>query len=619
VSIVFGFLLVVLCVAGLCFYIYIFYRKRRKHLRKKKRMMAMGIAMATMKHPSLERRPQAGPPPSVATAAVAAETPGKKSDDSSYGSPEYDGLDSDSEGDVFAKELKIAATLDRKAWEDFVQRKTQYEQQKLEQENVTEVHIPSTQTDGVRLYGAETTEEGIEALHADSEQILTAPSWLGLELVNSFPYGDEIPNTLSNLTPDDLLPRDDNPNGSDFLGASLDWARKSASNDANSGAARQHRNVMLYKEEDDPTLEDDLLFHLAQSKSQDTDPRNLQPGGNEASAAVESRNEIEDERIDPETDDMIKEVQRLSQFVKKYEKKKEKRTRRVIEHQQQLQSLSSFEAGADSHVGEHAAVGKQTHLHDTEESGGSTLHHSSLLREAQVSNARSGLRSMAFSKYSTHEGSDESQEGGEDITPTRQTDMRGRAVGGIYLTDGSSDSDTDDDEDFFRLGITPFSVQKPSGPSPERAVGSRAGEAALQSINQGTVMTDASEEVTRSAHGKAHSGQLGQQQPAHDREVNGSNEWSFSSPAKKQSLSALRFNESIIDNTNSEVPSSVVTPSEAATLLAASRTTLMSPPSGKGKTPPKVNSSKFANIVSMFEAKPKEAIFPPNESWQFNS
>jgi hypothetical protein len=40
---------------------------------------------------------------------------------------------------------------------------------------------------------------------------------------------------------------------------------------------------------------------------------------------------------------------------------------------------------------------------------------------------------------------------------------------------------------------------------------------------------------------------------------------------------------------------------------------MSSPPRRKAK-----KSAAFSSIVNMFESKPKEAIFPPNESWQYN-
>jgi hypothetical protein len=54
-------------------------------------------------------------------------------------------------------------------------------------------------------------------------------------------------------------------------------------------------------------------------------------------------------------------------------------------------------------------------------------------------------------------------------------------------------------------------------------------------------------------------------------------------------------------------------PLKAQETAPSSSPGLRSPPRRKVKTSPAFNS-----IVNMFESKPKEAIFPPIESWQYN-
>lgn len=113
-SIVFGFLLVGLAIASLLLYLYVFCKNRRKKAAKKKREREGIYAVPA------RSRPTPVTPGFLATSGTQSQ------DESSEDDSSYKGMsDSSSEvgHDAFARELRLAANLDRKAWEEFQYRR----------------------------------------------------------------------------------------------------------------------------------------------------------------------------------------------------------------------------------------------------------------------------------------------------------------------------------------------------------------------------------------------------------------------------------------------------------------------------------------------------------------
>lgn len=198
VEMVIAFSLIALMLASLVVYAYIFYRKRQKRLKRRKQFGVSGH-----KTPS----PYKGVPrprPHGASITPAATTVGQMTLSPSpqgvvpanSSESSYKGLGSESEegdADVFAKELRMAASIDRRAWDDF-----QHRVGSTEEAN-RRVHDPvyNSQNDVYREL-----DQGIEMGYRMSEEMQapSPPGAVGLTVMGdtvsihsnkSFPYGDE--------------------------------------------------------------------------------------------------------------------------------------------------------------------------------------------------------------------------------------------------------------------------------------------------------------------------------------------------------------------------------------------------------------------------------------------
>ena len=100
----------------------------------------------------------------------------------------------------------------------------------------------------------------------------------------------------------------------------------------------------------------------------------------------------------------------------------------------------------------------------------------------------------------------------------------------------------------------------------------------------------------------------------------------------KKTLSQLRLRDAILDEAETEVIAGITQEDEVILNFSASQQESARPQTSPSVIvqddvhgpSPKVNARKsrnqgFSSLLSMFENKPKEAIFPPNENWQYNS
>ena len=217
VEAVIGFLLVFLAVLSLCFWAWIFYKKRRKRLRRKRleklrkqqsyvaqvppvvppatsgasgrtgatgrssgasgRMVVPSSLHQSRPVPS-QRVPDLPQPDRVCTLNSAPDTQSEGSMNS--GSENYEGVassDMDS-ADMFAQELEHAAVADQEAWEDFQRRKKMLEVESR-QYQTSAVVLGYAGPGKLKVYDA--PDEGEEGLEVE-----------GFGKSRSLPYGDEL-------------------------------------------------------------------------------------------------------------------------------------------------------------------------------------------------------------------------------------------------------------------------------------------------------------------------------------------------------------------------------------------------------------------------------------------
>lgn len=277
-SIVLGFLLTGLAAMGLVAYAFIFYTKRRKRMRRKQQMKETIQYRLPNSNTSPPQQPQPATPDLVPPAAKNDES----SDDSSY-----KGLESGSEGetaDAFARELQLAASLDKQAWEDFQRKKTALED---------DLPIAGPETGSV--YSHFTTNP------KPTKESPSEPTGL----VRSFPYGDE----------------------QEVIEEGIEWSASQANVwDEGSGKSEEK------KDETTPERQKSGAVNASpESRVEEMD----------GSGQPNSNSRTQDIADNMTSSDIVLEVERLSRFVKRYEKRKERRLKREQERMNRSSSSTT--------------------------------------------------------------------------------------------------------------------------------------------------------------------------------------------------------------------------------------------------------------------------------------
>lgn len=213
VAIVFGFILVFLAVLSLLFYAVTFWKGYKKRAAQRKRERQGVHAVSTKASQINGQTPQPAQAQAVPGFLASSSIRPVKEDSSEEGSS-YQGVDSDSEkgSDAFARELKLAASLDKRAWEDYQRKLKSLEHQGLVLGNEPETSrsigraagaSSGRALDGAGMYGTSydpddesDTDEGFEITDAGSTLIIgpvetESDDYRSVISGNTFPYGDE--------------------------------------------------------------------------------------------------------------------------------------------------------------------------------------------------------------------------------------------------------------------------------------------------------------------------------------------------------------------------------------------------------------------------------------------
>ena len=213
VAIVFGFILVFLAVLSLLFYAVTFWKGQKKRAAQRKRER-QGIHAVTSKPSAANGQAQQPTQAQAVPGFLASSSIRPVKEDSSEDGSSYQGVDSDSEkgSDAFARELKLAASLDKRAWEDYQRKLKSLEHQGLVLGNEPEMsrsigRSAGTSTgralDGAGMQGPaydpdeeSDTDQGFEITDAGSTLIIgpvenESDDFRSVISGSTFPYGDE--------------------------------------------------------------------------------------------------------------------------------------------------------------------------------------------------------------------------------------------------------------------------------------------------------------------------------------------------------------------------------------------------------------------------------------------
>jgi len=213
VEIIIAIILIVLMAAGLVVYLCVFLKKRRK---KKKRRQQFGSKHPSPYKPNLPPRgrlphgasvtPTGSPtrmvtiPATVGSASRPTAFHTARMNSSSSSESSYRGLDSEpdeEDPDPFAKELRLAASLDRRAWNDFQYRKEQFNDEDEDEDMMNNADGVYRELSNLEL---EEQRRAANSLYGLPERNKTPPGAIGLSVngdtvsiksSSSFPYGDE--------------------------------------------------------------------------------------------------------------------------------------------------------------------------------------------------------------------------------------------------------------------------------------------------------------------------------------------------------------------------------------------------------------------------------------------
>jgi len=380
-------------------------------------------------------------------------------------------------------------------------------------------------------------------------------------------------------------------------------ASKPPSPESSSGLAPWNKSFPYGDEADEEGVEWTAeMAHQAEEKKEDhtrtnRDPDPTTPAYKLTSAALKSLEEYEDPgseiRMDDETSEVVDEVARLSRFVQRYEKRKERRMQWEAERMSQVGSPADFSTSSHSrHVGFDGSVSAR----------GSSMRNSQFPPDNSGNNGKAG-QSPAPRESQTVNNAQSRASGGQP----RASAYRGITMAGEMYEDPSleniarpsismSESGSDsylEEEDFRRgkkterLGITPFNAQEASASPVEYS-------------------RDRMESYPESSSLRPNTG--------------------GSSSSHRARLSDLRKNQAIADSSQSDVniggfkdpgdiplsgpPTRQPDRSQNPWLAGNSKSRAPKPAAGKPSNP------NFSKLRDLFETRPKNAIFPPDEHWQ---
>jgi len=713
-ELVIGFIILGLAVASLAYWGVVFHRKHQKKLAKRR-----SIAVAKKRTRTIVQTPPRAAPVPLTKAETSSD--GSGSSYKGLGSEEDDGV-----SDPFGRELEQAASLDRVAWDDFQQKKQYMENQPI---YTSPNRSPYGAVGVLPMYGSPSSQEGVEV---DAG---------GIPRTGSFPYGDErdlempsnppsVQRQAVALTADDAVKwtaagvalnvagatasnRSNDKRGKesfDLYGDSMDSRLEPSYGDSLGGdTARKSRAPAL--EEEKPS-QYSFLYPLKKQDPNDPSGRAspTEASADASSAAVRtsptswstslmgtarasppegdaSRDSQDYENENPDNDDdeddsmteeMVKEVEELSEFVKRYEKKKSLRQQKVQEGSQRMNASSELRSipvgqpkadGRSSEKTHSVPIPSKRAPVDSERSdrvalspapaNGRSQRDSRIERGTGASPVREPHRMNQSRSTLPPEGSRTNKAiimpASDFLAPKvrgtpdrpRNTFVQGYkpvAVGyGSYEATSESGSDTEAEVSLAsvssqRLGISRFSVQKPPAPllsfkadpkkEPPAPV---SAQATTRGIPQdGAVLTDEENDQGSSGLDEGSSGLAppmfspvlvaGKKEArVLDDEITPKQKG-----GKKGVLSSLRGSKAMLDSAAGSEP-----PLRSSPVPFDEKNAQPVPPSQTSRTRPKntglqspfnmsprtrSKSKSFNNIMSMFESKPKTPIAPASET-----
>lgn len=569
VSIVFGFLLVGLALLSLLFYAYTWWKGYKKRAAQRKRERQGVHATSTTKPnsssriPSQQQQQQQQSPPPVAPGFLVSSTMSPTREESSDDDSSYQGVNSETDSDdvdAFARELQLAASLDKRAWDDYQRKRDHLEEGGMVVGKISDEKSSGTRyaaaagagaagaLAGVAMYDAirdeeeedhENEDEGFEITDAGStfiigptipnEQDEHQPALSG----QSFPYGDENakrrnldppgPRSSSVAKKSPLKKHNANdPSGvrgsqlaivspisevhdegiemiSSDLGRSpvYEDSETDSENDpavrlmdsltANTGAvtaqARESpKAARTSPSESMNSIQSSQAVQMSQASNNFRASSLPSPSSPTSTSSNEGRLLEDEEQEDGDTDtedqpmskgseslrslltiDIVKEVQKLSQFVQKYERKRQKEKNKEAQREEQ------------------AAVADASFR--TDKSAPSVGYDA--LGEGALATNRNNTTSDAITGMDESDSDESSQNSGESEENENTTGIQQRSAYGatsVRRDDFEDDDDSSMDSEQgrpaegsedSRLGITPFNVQKIMAAQPDVAASRR--------------------------------------------------------------------------------------------------------------------------------------------------
>jgi len=615
-SIVFGFILTGIAVLGLVGYAYIFYRKRQKRLKKKKKMKesitfssanaaaaaaasaaaASNIAKNTSSQYPSKARPQSRPqsrlssrPSSRAQSASRPLPPIQQSPiqmhpmmlfQSESEETSYKGLESsigsEDISDSFANELKLAASRDQEAWDDLQRKKDGFEKRRVAPLDPITQALSQSRKSSARtsvpslLSKRPKRTKGVELEPAGIETDLSGtPSF-----TKSFPYGDEPPGV-----------RGEGDDEYDKRPYSAPWEPYNSSLSLVE-EKKDETNVNTFFAQKLNDIEKDLAVSRGQSA---VPPHNR---------SIETK----DSDDNGTNSDIVSEVSELSKYVRRYEKRKDRKSKR----EESLHERLSVGERAPSHLlpSNTMSIGMDGRVYNP---------HSSNTSSRPTPAATRGLQPAPLASYK------ESYKGFQ---------KHGLSTHESSLSFVSDDEDENEPEDGSirsqRLGISPYRVSF-------EELYPRNNED-ISSSGRRTPTTSSRTRSDRAQDDYRYSVGYGQD----------------NSKSSSYRLAHLRANDAIIDNSNSEanlnidatVPNGMISDDSKRPWSAVNKGNGMARMnirrSNKDKNTPAVVSAatprqqsnepgdaknkSFDKLRGIFEQKATdrpEPIYPPGEHWQY--
>jgi hypothetical protein len=594
-------------------------------------------------------------------------------DDYSEASTSYKGLESsigsEDPSDSFAKELQLAASLDQQAWDEFQHRKRAIENNEVVRASALDkknggavLSSSSVRTSTNRNSGSRDTsskrdsllgsrnmsvddQDGVEDDHrveGIEADVDGNTSWV---TAKSFPYGDEMPQDVASGGQN----RGQNGN---LNSPSRQWEPYSSALPPSPGA-------MVLEEKKDESNPAEFFARQLQNIEQDMG----RYGG------VTSRPRTSLTRSPSAADDnmstteILSEVEDITRYVQRYERRRDRRTRREMDLHDRLSVGGSSATGAMS-IGMDGRVYNPHKKENNDHARGTMAIQSS---SSSMSPPSEGGQLGHASSYSE---SEMSGGGGDGGGPHFYGPGKRQQEGNLsFISDDEDDSadelEKEDDASLRgrRLGISPFRASKPDEgyttsetekDDSTRTVTTSSRAARLSGTNLGI--------ASGGAGARGMNGTSGDYRYGVGYGFGGSgNDLSKSTRSTSSRLTNLRANNAIIDETNSDVNPSFNAISELDAALPSQKgapnddsnnrnnnnrggikrinlkkpaytknnntgtdttsiPTTTTTTTGKINTQKRQNNNRFDRLRGLFEQKTTaqpEPIYPPGEHWQY--